>query len=59
MRTPAQRYPMNDLHAIDRKLKELKIHFEKVVTDVGGIRFVQGERTVAVWHRDDQALTIY
>ncbi|GAU09355.1 hypothetical protein [Desulfoplanes formicivorans] len=59
MKMPVQRYRMSDLHAIDRKLRELKIHFEKVVTETGGIRFVQGERTVALWHRDDQALTIY
>jgi hypothetical protein len=59
MKISAQRYRMNDLHAVDAKLKELKIHFEKVVTEVGGIRFVQGQRTVALWHRDDQALTIY
>ena len=59
MRTQTQRYRMNDLHEVDRKLKELRITFEKVTNEVGGIRFLKGEQTVALWDRDDQALTIY
>lgn len=59
MRIQTQRYRLSDLHEIDRKLKELRIHFEKVVDEVGGIRFLKGERTVALWDRDDQTLTIY
>ncbi len=59
MRTQTQRYRMNDLHEVDRKLKELRINFEKVTNEIGGIRFLKGERTVALWDRDDQALTIY
>lgn len=59
MPTQVQVYRMTDIRDVDRKLKELNIQFEKVKNEVDGIRFLQGERTVALWHRDELALKIY
>ena len=59
MRTQVQVYKMRDLHEVDRKLKELRIHFEKVKNETECIRFLCGEKTVALWHRDEMALKIY
>ena len=59
MRTQVQVYKMSDIRDVDRKLKELNIGFEKVKNEVDGIRFLQGEKTVALWHRDELALKIY
>jgi len=50
---------MTDIRDVDRKLKELSIRFEKVKNEIDGIRFLQGEKTVALWHRDELALKIY
>ncbi|MFA6810562.1 MAG: hypothetical protein WCR47_05830 [Desulfoplanes sp.] len=59
MRTQVQVYRMTDIRDVDRKLKELSIRFEKVKNEIDGIRFLQGEKTVALWHRDELALKIY
>jgi len=50
---------MSDIRDVDRKLKELNIGFEKVTNEIDGIRFLQGKKTVALWHRDELALKIY
>jgi len=59
MRTQVQVYKMSDIRDVDRKLKELNIGFEKVTNEIDGIRFLQGKKTVALWHRDELALKIY
>ncbi len=59
MPAQVQVYRIRDMRDVDRKLKDLRIQFEKVTNEVHCVRFLRGEKTVALWHRDEMALKIY